>query len=303
MAQKRWTKSEILFLISVWGDSKIQSELDGAVRNKSIYQTISKKLQEAGYSKDWKQCKDKIKNLKQEYKKAKAHKNKTGNGMKHFRYYNELNEVLGNRAAITPPVLLESATLGGDDQQSESEDETAASDDESNVQETDVFDSPDINEEDVVQNTTEGVNETCSSGTSASNEISIDGNSESDVASSKESTPIPSSKPKVKRVKKRSTLEKATAEMMEVFVKYQERSEEKFLKYEEQRRREERQHEQKMMQILMMGVQPSTNPRSQYPYFPTQNLPGNFSYSQPLDMSTYHPQNIRNPQEYFDDEA
>ena len=59
--------------------------------------------------------------------------------------------MLGNHA----PVLLESPTLGGDDQQSESEDETTASDDESNVQETDCFDSPDINKEDVVQNTTE----------------------------------------------------------------------------------------------------------------------------------------------------
>ena len=129
--------------------------------------------------------------------------------MKHFKCYNELNEVLVNGAGITAPVLLESATLGGDDQKSESEDETAASDHESNVQETDAFDSPDINE-DVAQNTTEGVSETCRSSISANNEKLIDGNSESDVESSKESTPIPSSKPNV-RVKKRSTLEKAKA--------------------------------------------------------------------------------------------
>ena len=56
-----------------------QSKLDGAIRNKSIYQTISQKLQEVEYSKHWKQCKDKINNLKQEYKKAKAHKNENGN--------------------------------------------------------------------------------------------------------------------------------------------------------------------------------------------------------------------------------
>ena len=88
-------------------------------------------------------------------------------------------------------------------------------------------------------------------------------------------------------------------------MKYQERSEEKFLKYEEQKRREKREHEQKMMQILMMAIQLSANPHSQYPYFPTQNIPGNFHLPSKarLIFSSHYTQNICNPQEYFGDEA
>ena len=51
-------------------------QLDGAVRNKSIYQKISSKLKEVGYYKDRNQCMDKIKNLKNDYKKAKMHNEK-----------------------------------------------------------------------------------------------------------------------------------------------------------------------------------------------------------------------------------
>ena len=42
----------------------MQEELDGAVRNKVVYQDISRKLQEQGYNKEWEQCKTEIKNLK-----------------------------------------------------------------------------------------------------------------------------------------------------------------------------------------------------------------------------------------------
>ena len=67
-------------LIAISGDQKIHAELDGVVRNKSIYQIESRKLEDVGYYKDWKKCNDKIKNLKNGYKKCKAHK--SGNDRK-----------------------------------------------------------------------------------------------------------------------------------------------------------------------------------------------------------------------------
>ena len=47
-----WTDEEVKALISIWGDSKIQEELDGAVRNKAIHTTIAKKMQENGHDCD-----------------------------------------------------------------------------------------------------------------------------------------------------------------------------------------------------------------------------------------------------------
>ena len=54
-----WADKEVKALLAIWGDSKIQEELDGAVRNKAIFERIAKKLQEQGYELDWKQCRTK----------------------------------------------------------------------------------------------------------------------------------------------------------------------------------------------------------------------------------------------------
>ena len=49
----------------------MQEELDGAVRNKVVFQDISEKLQEQGCNRDWEQCRTKIKNLKKEFRTVK----------------------------------------------------------------------------------------------------------------------------------------------------------------------------------------------------------------------------------------
>ncbi len=58
----------------------MQEELDGAVRNKAVFQGISKRLQEQGYSRDWEQCRTKIKSLKKEYRMVKDHNGEWGEG-------------------------------------------------------------------------------------------------------------------------------------------------------------------------------------------------------------------------------
>ena len=56
-----WADKGIKALLTIWGDSKLQEELDGAVRNKVVFQRIAKKLREQGYERDWKQCRAKVK--------------------------------------------------------------------------------------------------------------------------------------------------------------------------------------------------------------------------------------------------
>ena len=51
-----WSNAEVKALITIRRDSKIQDELDGAVRNKIIFVKIAKTLQEQGYNRDWQQC-------------------------------------------------------------------------------------------------------------------------------------------------------------------------------------------------------------------------------------------------------
>ena len=68
-----WADDEVLTLIKVWGNDKIQEELDEATRNKVIFAKISEEMKKEGYNRDWQQCRGKIKNLKGEYRVVKDH--------------------------------------------------------------------------------------------------------------------------------------------------------------------------------------------------------------------------------------
>ena len=57
-----------------------------------------------------------------------------------------------------------------------------------------------------------------------------------------------------------TTPEKISAGMMKAFVDYQERSEEKFLRFEKMRAKEERDHEERMLWVILASQQGSTAP-------------------------------------------
>ena len=123
-----WTDKEIKALISIWGDSKIQEELDGAVRNKNNLRTNT--LAEKGYEHDWQQCRAKLKNLKTQYRKVKDHNGETGRGRIMCKFYKELDNILGHRPASVPTILLDAGTgitgSSTESQQCESEPEETA---------------------------------------------------------------------------------------------------------------------------------------------------------------------------------
>ena len=66
-----WGPDEVKMLISVWGDDDTQMELEGSVRNKHVFEMISKKLRGKGFIRSGKQCQTKIKALKKDYKAVK----------------------------------------------------------------------------------------------------------------------------------------------------------------------------------------------------------------------------------------
>ena len=56
-----WTDREVKALLSIWGDTKIQEELDGAVWNQVVYKHIAQQLKDQqGINRNWKQCRAKI---------------------------------------------------------------------------------------------------------------------------------------------------------------------------------------------------------------------------------------------------
>ena len=102
-----WSDKEVKDLIAVWGEQKIQEELDGSVRNKTAFQHVSAAMTAKGHQRDWEQCRTKIKNLKKDYRTVKDHNGETGRGRKTCRFFHEMDAILGHRPASVPPSVLE----------------------------------------------------------------------------------------------------------------------------------------------------------------------------------------------------
>ncbi|KAM6075669.1 bifunctional phosphoribosylaminoimidazole carboxylase/phosphoribosylaminoimidazole succinocarboxamide synthetase isoform 1-T1 [Chlamydotis macqueenii] len=90
---KHWTVNEVRALIRIWSDKNIQQQLEGTVRNKSIFEQVAARLQKFGIDRDWKQCRTKYKNLKHEYKSVKSAQD-SGSTSKSMKFFNELDAIL-----------------------------------------------------------------------------------------------------------------------------------------------------------------------------------------------------------------
>ena len=62
-----WNYKETMTLINIWGDESIQWEFEKCRRNAPIYEKVAKKMVEAGYERNYVQCRSKINTLKSDY--------------------------------------------------------------------------------------------------------------------------------------------------------------------------------------------------------------------------------------------
>ena len=67
-----WSAEETRTLISIWSEESVQSRLDSAHRNRHIFEQIARDMSERGYEKTWQQCRTKMKNLIQKYRKVRT---------------------------------------------------------------------------------------------------------------------------------------------------------------------------------------------------------------------------------------
>ena len=65
-----WSYEETRALIGVWGQADVQSQLDGVQRNRTIYEKIASEMVDLEYPRSWQQCRTKVKNLTQKYRKV-----------------------------------------------------------------------------------------------------------------------------------------------------------------------------------------------------------------------------------------
>ncbi|KAK9979861.1 hypothetical protein ABG768_013269 [Culter alburnus] len=107
----RWTDEEVQALLSVFAEEEIQWELETATRNEKVYLKMSSRLCELGIVHTGKQCREKLKKLKQDYKKIKDHNNRSGSDRRTNKWFDRLDALLGHRPSFSgSAVTKDSAT-------------------------------------------------------------------------------------------------------------------------------------------------------------------------------------------------
>ncbi|KAJ8389034.1 hypothetical protein AAFF_G00124310 [Aldrovandia affinis] len=96
-ANERWTDDEVQTFLSIYADEEIQRELESATRNDKVYAKISGKLSDLNIVHTGRQCREKLKKLKQDYKKIKDHNNKSGSDRRTSKWFDRLDALLGHR--------------------------------------------------------------------------------------------------------------------------------------------------------------------------------------------------------------
>ena len=74
-----WEDDEVDALIAVWEEEDILAKLDATARNIKVFEALAQKLSDLGFEgRTAVQCRKKIKKLKGDYRKIKAHNHKSG---------------------------------------------------------------------------------------------------------------------------------------------------------------------------------------------------------------------------------
>ena len=117
-----WDDEEVPSLLHIWGDERIQQDLDGCTRKRPAFEKMAKRLAEKGFERSHVQILEKIKQLKQRYKKVQDNNNRSGNQRKTCPFCKELDSILGHRPITKPINLLES--LDQEETENEPKDES-----------------------------------------------------------------------------------------------------------------------------------------------------------------------------------
>ncbi|KAM7163468.1 uncharacterized protein RBU57_007787 [Macrochelys suwanniensis] len=122
-----WSNGEVLDLISVWGEEAVQSQLCSSCRNYDTFGQISRDMMERGHDWDALQCRIKVKELWNDYRKAREANRRSGGAPATCRFYKELDVILGGDPISTPSTTMNTSEASSTRQQEEEEEEESGS--------------------------------------------------------------------------------------------------------------------------------------------------------------------------------
>ncbi|XP_032360897.1 uncharacterized protein LOC116672973 isoform X2 [Etheostoma spectabile] len=112
MNSEKWTDAEVQALLALYATEELQRDLEGSTRNIKIFGKISIELAQMGVYHTVKQCREKVKKLKQDYKKIKDHNNQIGANLKTSKWYATLDGILGHRPTYSGNAATKDSATG-----------------------------------------------------------------------------------------------------------------------------------------------------------------------------------------------
>lgn len=85
-------------LLCAWSDERIQRSLAENLRNRHVFKQLSARMSEMGFTRSPQQCRLRVKTLKANYVRAKLQRNVDGLKSCTFKYFAEMDAVLGQRS-------------------------------------------------------------------------------------------------------------------------------------------------------------------------------------------------------------
>ena len=130
----KWTKIQTKTLVAMWKENL--NDIESGKAN-MVWIKIKAEVDKYGTTKTVKQCKTKIRNLKDTFKKAKENNQKSGSAPNFPEFYDLFDDAIGHRDSVQLPEFTEvgladteNETVDGQDEGDEFDDEYYKSDDE-----------------------------------------------------------------------------------------------------------------------------------------------------------------------------
>ncbi|XP_062237324.1 uncharacterized protein LOC133936629 [Platichthys flesus] len=94
-----WTVEETQVLLCAWSDERVQKSLAENLRNRHVFKHLSARMSEMGFARSPHQCRLRVKTLKANYVRAKLQRSVNSPQQCTFKYFAEMDAVLGRRSA------------------------------------------------------------------------------------------------------------------------------------------------------------------------------------------------------------
>ncbi len=98
---EKWTDCEVQALLRIVTSEEIQRGFSTSKHNSKVYSNISAQLLQVGVHHSAKQCREKLKKLKQDYKKIKDHNSQNSSDQRTGKWYASMDAILGHKPACT----------------------------------------------------------------------------------------------------------------------------------------------------------------------------------------------------------